>query len=249
MIAPTTTDRRTVEVDGCSVSYVRRGAGAPLLFLHGSGGVRGDEPIFDRLAERYDLILPDHPGFGRSDTPAWLDTIHDLGYFYLDFIDALGLRDVHLVGHSLGGWIAAEAAVRNATALRGLTLIAPAGLRVKGIEMADVFLLPPERLDVLAGTRSEQPANDDELDVQLKNRDTFALLAWNPRLYDPHLAKWLHRIRIPTSLVWGERDGIIPPAYADEFRRLIPHAGVYLFPECGHRPHVERPEAFLETIA
>jgi pimeloyl-ACP methyl ester carboxylesterase len=249
MIATTTTDRQTIEVDGCTVSYARGGAGEPLLFLHGAGGVRGDEPVFDRLAERYDLILPDHPGFGRSDTPPWLDTIHDLGYFYLDFIDALGLRDVHLAGHSLGGWIAAEAAVRSASRLRGLTLVASAGLRVKGVEMADVFLLPPDELDALARTRSEPPANDDEFDVQLKNRDTFALLAWNPRLYDPHLAKWLHRIRIPTSLVWGECDGIIPPAYADEFRRLIPHARVHLFPECGHRPHVERPEAFLETIA
>lgn len=249
MTAAAATDRRTVELDGCRVSYLRRGAGPTLLFLHDGSGVRGDEPFLDRLAERYDLVVPDHPGFGRSDTPPWLDNVHDLAYFYLDFIEALGLRDVRLIGHALGGWIACEIAVRSASELHGLTLVASAGLRVKGVERADVFLLSPDELAARGAGAPAAPRNDDELDVQLKNRDTFALLAWQPRLYDPHLEKWLHRVRVPTAIVWGADDAIIPPAYAAEFQRLIPGSRLHLIPGCGHLPHVERTDAFLETIA
>src|SRR5256885_12674725 len=92
-----------------------------------------------RLAKKFDLIGPEHPGFGASDTPAWLDTIGDLANFYLDFLDQLDLRGVHLVGSSLGGWIAADLAVRNPTRLASLTLIGAAGIYVEGVEQVDTF--------------------------------------------------------------------------------------------------------------
>ena len=86
---------------------------SPLLFLHGGGGAGIWLPCMARLAKKFDVIAPEHPGFGASDTPPWLDTIGDLANFYLDFLEQLDLRGVHLVGSSLGGWIAAELAVRN----------------------------------------------------------------------------------------------------------------------------------------
>ena len=94
------------KIDGTEVHYLRAGAGAPLLFLHGAGGNHGWAPWMERLAESYDVIVPDHPGWGKSPTPEWFDNVHDIAYFYLDFMQALGLRGVHLFGSSIGGWLA-----------------------------------------------------------------------------------------------------------------------------------------------
>ena len=130
-MASSTTE--TVRVADCSVNVMRGGKGPPLLFLHGAGGAGVWLPFMAALSERYEVIVPDHPGFGRSDTPDWLDQLSDLAYFYLDFIEALGLDQVHLVGHSLGGWIAAEIAVRSTRRLRTLTLVGAAGVHVNGV--------------------------------------------------------------------------------------------------------------------
>jgi pimeloyl-ACP methyl ester carboxylesterase len=248
-------DTQTIDLLDCTVQYRRRGSGPPLLFLHGAAGVPGWTPWMARLAERFDVIVPDHPGFGASETPAWFDNIHDLAYFYLDFITALDLRDVHLVGHSLGGWIAAEIAVRNTSRLRTLTLASAAGLRIPGVERVDVFLLAPD--DVPPALYFDQkfaeailanPKTDEQVDLDLKNSYSFARVAWQPRLYDPHLDKWLHRIDIPALLLWGDADRVVPPAYAAEFKRLIPHAVVEIVACCGHLPHLEQTDAFLRAV-
>jgi pimeloyl-ACP methyl ester carboxylesterase len=246
---------QAIDVLNCTVNYRRHGAGPTLLYLHGSGGVSAWTPWMARLAERFDVIVPDHPGFGASDTPAWFDNIHDIAYYYLDFIKALGLTNVHVLGHSLGGWIAAEIAVRNTSALRSLSLLAPAGLRVPGVERVDVFLLAPEDIpravyydQSFADAILARPKTDEQVDLDLKNSFSFARLAWQPRLYDPHLEKWLHRIDIPTQLLWGDTDRIVPTAHAAEFKRLIPQASVEIFERCGHVPQVEQTEVFLRAV-
>lgn len=248
-------DRATARVDDCTVSYLRAGSGTPLLFLHGAGGISAWMPFMARLAERYDVIVPDHPGFGRSETPAWLDNIHDLAYFYLDFVRALGLRDVHLVGNSLGGWIACEVAVRSTASLRTLTLVSPAGLRLVGVRKLDTFLMPPDQivralyLDQAIPERIlATPPSDEQADIALKNQYAVARLAWQPRFYDPHLAKWLHRIDVPTLVLWGDSDRVIPPPYAAEFARLIPGAKLETIARAGHLPHVEQADAFLGAV-
>src|SRR5215469_2112386 len=108
-----------------SVRLRRDGSGEPLLFLHGAGGWPAWGPFMERLAGRNDVLLPEHPGFGLSDDPPWIRNVADMAMYYLDFLDALDGPPVHLVGHSLGGWIAAELAVRNAARLMCMTLIAP----------------------------------------------------------------------------------------------------------------------------
>ena len=112
-----------ISIGSCRIRLMRGGSGPPLLFLHGGGGIGIWLPSMARLAKTFDVIAPEHPGFGASDTPDWLDNIADLANFYLDFLDQLDLRGVHLVGSSLGGWVAAELAVRNASRLASLTLI------------------------------------------------------------------------------------------------------------------------------
>src|SRR5262249_3108033 len=135
----------SLSIRDCRIRLMRGGAGNPLLMLHGAGGAGTWVPFMARLAPPFDRPVPERPAFGESETPAWLDTIADLANFYLDFLDALDLDGVHLVGHSLGGWVAAELAVRNSSRLASLTLIGAAGIHVPGVAQVDTFLANDEQ--------------------------------------------------------------------------------------------------------
>lgn len=249
-------------VNGCKTRLMRAGSGEPLLFLHGARGASAWLPFMETLAQRYDVIVPEHPGFGGSDTPPWLDNVGDLAYFYLDLMHQFGLSDVHLVGASIGGWIAAEIAVRDCHPLKALVLSAPAGIHVKGVPKGDTFLWSPEEAvrntvhdRALAEKMLAQPLSDDEQTIQMKNRLTMAKLAWQPRLYNPDLHKWLHRIAVPTLIIWGDDDRLLPPAYGPAFAKLIPGSRLEVIADCGHLPQVERADewtgrivAFIEEV-
>jgi pimeloyl-ACP methyl ester carboxylesterase len=245
----------TIAVNGTNIEVLRGGAGAPMLFLHGAGGASEWAPYMDRLAERFDLVVPSHPGYGRSDTPPWLDDIHDLAFFYLDFMAQLGLEGVHLAGNSLGGWLAAEIAVRSTARLKTLTLVSPGGLHIKGVQKGDIFLWSNEQRvrntffdQAMAEARLAANVGEEAADIALKNHFTTAKLAWSPRFHDPSLHKWLHRIDVPTMIVWGENDLIFPVALADAYRKGIPGAQVRIVPECGHLPQQEKLDDFLTAV-
>jgi pimeloyl-ACP methyl ester carboxylesterase len=244
-----------LSVRGCSIGMMRSGSGRPLLLLHGAGGGANWLPFMTDLAARHDVIAPEHPGFGSSDTPDWLDTIPDLANFYLDFMDQLGLTNVDLVGHSLGGWIAAELATRNTRRLASLTLVCAAGINVKGVPKVDTFLSNDEQRvrdmfhDQKCADEVMKHALKPELeDINLKNRTITAKLIWQPRGYDPQLAKWLHRIDVPTHIVWGANDRLYPKEYASAYQRLIPGSSVTVIPDCGHIPQVEQRQAFVAAL-
>jgi pimeloyl-ACP methyl ester carboxylesterase len=248
---------RSVEtIAGCTVSVRSGGTGPALLFLHGASTVPEGAPFLDGLARRFSVVCPDHPGYGRSATPDWLDNIHDMAFFYLDFMAALGLEDVHLVGASLGGWIAAEIAVRSTARIARLSLVAPAGIHVRGVAKPDIFLMSAEELtrhlyadpNLIEAALARLVAPEEE-EAALRNRFMTARLGWQPRFYDPHLEKWLHRIDRPTQILWGCEDRILPPAYAEHWRRLVPGSTIALFEGCGHLPQIEQPEAFAAAIA
>ncbi len=244
-----------LDIRGCGIVLRRAGAGRPLLLLHGAADAGQWLPCMDHLAARHTVIAPEHPGFGGSDTPAWLDTIPDLANFYLDLIDQLDLADIDLVGHDLGGWIAAELAVRNPRRLASLTLVAAAGIHVRGVAQTDPFLRTDEqRIRDLFHDQTHADAmiarvlRPEAEDRNLQNQTTTARLTWQPRGYDPHLAKWLHRIALPTLLVWGADDRLLPPAYAAAWQKLIPGAQLVVIRDCGHLPHVEQPAAFVAAL-
>lgn len=245
----------TMTVRDCRIRMMRGGSGSPMLLLHGGGGMGIWLPCMARLAKRFDVIAPEHPGFGESDTPDWLDTISDLANFYLDFLEQLDLRGVHLIGSSLGGWIAAELAVRNSTRLASLTLVGAAGIHVEGVEQVDTFLSSEQQrirdlfydqdLAEAVIANSERPEMED---AALKNRTMTAKLSWQPRSYDPHLRKWLHRIKVPTLIFWGAHDRLFPMDYAVVYQQLIPGAKAVVVPECGHLPHVEKGDEFAAEL-
>jgi pimeloyl-ACP methyl ester carboxylesterase len=249
---PTSTN---IAVRGCSIGLTRAGSGRALLILHGASGPGTWLPLVPELAARHDVLLPEHPGFGSSDTPDWLDNIGDLANFYLDFLDRLELRDVDLVGFSLGGWIAAELAVRNASRLASLTLVASAGIHVPGVQRIDPFLLTDEQRILAyfhdperAKQMGEHLARPEHADRNFKNMTTTARLVWQPRDYDPHLHKWLHRIGVPAHVIWGAHDRLFPKDYALAWQRLIPGAKLTIIPECGHVPQVEQQAAFVAAL-
>jgi pimeloyl-ACP methyl ester carboxylesterase len=248
------TDQMIV-IGDCRIRLMRGGSGAPLVLLHGGGGIGIWLPCMAQLARKFDVIVPEHPGFGASDTPDWLDNIPDLANFYLDFLDHLDLRGVHLVGSSLGGWIAAELALRNASRLASLTLIGSAGIHVKDVPQVDTFLCSEEQRirdlfydqdlaeAVIAG--SERPEAEE---AGIKNRTITAKLSWQPRSHDPNLRKWLRRIKLPTLLLWGANDRLFPQDYAFVFQQLIPNSKAVVLPECGHLPHVEKGDEFVAEL-
>lgn len=240
-----------VAVNAQTLRIFEAGAGETVLFLHGAGGANW-YPLLEKMAEARRVIAPEHPGFGRSKIPDWMRTVGDLAFFYLDMLEALGLENVHLVGHSLGGWTAAEIAIRNTARLKSLILLAPAGVSSRDVAFGDIFLWSPEEharhsfFDKrLIQARLKHLAETD-VDVRLQNRAAAARLAWNPRLHNPQLPYWLHRIDVPTLFVWGKEDQICPFVCADLYMKPMKNATLYALPETGHALHTER---YLDVAA
>jgi pimeloyl-ACP methyl ester carboxylesterase len=244
-----------IEVDGCRIHLRRAGSGEPLLFLHGASGAPAILPFMEKLAQRFDVRVPEHPGYGLSDEPEWLDNIHDAAYFYLDFLSRLELERVTVVGSSMGGWIAMEMAVRDTSRMRSLVLVSPAGISAPEAQPADIFLMPQEDLvrslfhdPKLAEARLAEPVTPESIDISLKNRHTTARLAWEPRFHDPHLPKWLHRIDVPVQIIWGEQDRILPVGFVETYKALLPRARIALVKDAGHLPHAEKPQEFCDLV-
>ncbi len=245
----------TLTICGSTVPMKRAGSGETILMLHGSGGSPRFLPGMRLLSEKFDVVIPQAPGFGGGEAPPWLERIPDLANFYLELMAALDLRRVHLLGLSLGGWVAAELAVRDSSRLRSLALMDAPGIDVPGVKGLDQFLLEPEaavratyydaKLAEDAVARMLAPENED---VRLSNQRTVARLAWQPRFHDPQLQRWLHRIRLPTLVLWGADDRFFPPAYGEAWAKAIAGARLVVLPRCGHLPIQEQPEEFARLV-
>ncbi len=145
-----------LELAGGRVHLLRGGTGEPVLFLHAAGGAGEWLPFHGLLASAgFEVIAPDHPGFGKSDEFPEAEAMDDLVFHYLDVLDALGLDRPHVVGASFGGWIAAELAVYAPHRIGSLTLLSAAGLRLPEHPVTDLFLLPPAKV---AATLFHNPA-------------------------------------------------------------------------------------------
>ena len=249
-------ETKIMTLNGCDISLMQGGDGPPVMFLHGAGGAGVWLPFMENLAQNHAVIVPDHPGYGRSSTPDWLDELTDLAFHYLDFLEVRDLSGVHVIGSSLGGWIALELAVRSTRRLASLTLVGSAGIRIKGKPAADIFIMDPEEMtrallvdETIIDHMLNLELTEEQQDIQIRNKVSTARLGWQPRLFNPNLRKWIHRIDIPTHVVWGDSDKIIPPDYAAEFQTLIAGSSVTMIENCGHLPHIERAGPFVDAVA
>ncbi|HWH27177.1 MAG TPA: alpha/beta fold hydrolase [Pseudolysinimonas sp.] len=250
-----------VDVAGTSVAYRRRGTGDALLFLHGLGPTRIWQPMLEQLAGIHDVIAPEHPGFGDSPLPRWIRTFDDLVLHYDAFLDLMGVDRVHLVGHGLGGWAAADLALHYPRRFASVTLIAPSGVRLVDTPSIDVFrMLDHEFRSALFNGRDERYA--EFLDQEGAPEDAIralaegiptARLSWNPR-YDIRLDHRLARISAPSLVLAVEDDRVVPTSSAARFAELIPHSTLHTIPgrpgePSSHAVALEQPDVVAAAIA
>lgn len=244
-----------LELAGGRVHVFRGGAGEPLLFLHANGGADAWLDFHRLLASRFDVIAPDHPGFGKSDDFPDVEAIDDLVFHYLDVMDALGLERPHVVGASFGGWIAAELAVTAPHRVASLILLSPAGLRLPDHPVPDIFLMPPDQLVATLfenppPARAEPPPAALDIDGILaayRDQTALARFCWSPYLCNPKLERRLHRITAPTLVVVPAQDRLIPVAHGRRYAERIEGARLTEIADCGHAMYVERPAEFAKV--
>jgi pimeloyl-ACP methyl ester carboxylesterase len=244
-----------LELDGGSIHILRGGEGPPLLFLHAGGGAGAWSPFQGLLARSFEVIAPDHPGFGGSDDMPEVEAIDDLVYHYLDVLDRLGLERVNVAGGSLGGWIAAELAVHSPERIDRLVLLGAIGLRIPGHMATDLFLMTPEQVvatlykhpEVAAGM---SPAEPDVEVILAMYRDAAGLAryGWSPYFSNPKLERRLHRITAPTLVAWADDDRVVSLEHGRRYAERIPDATLRVVEDCGHAMYFERPEAFADVV-
>jgi len=247
----------SIVINDIRVELIERGRGTPLLFLHPGIGIEPTAAVLDRLAARARVLAPVHPGFGRSEQPKAFDTVDDLAYFYLDLLEQLDLRDTIVVGVSLGGWIAAAIAIKSTARISHLILANAVGIKVGDREtrdIVDIHSIPERELVQLAyfnpdvGTHDYKAMPEAQVLAASRNREATARYAWSPYMHDPKLRSRLHRIRVPTLLLWGAADRILSERYGRAYCAAIPAARFELIERAGHFPHLEQPELFADRI-
>jgi pimeloyl-ACP methyl ester carboxylesterase len=250
-------NEETVSVRGgmFNVRLRHGGSGEPLVYLHGgTGGSAGGSMsnFLDQLAERYEVFVPTHPGWGASTGIEHLDSCIDMALFYHDFFDALGLTSVHIVGTSLGGMFAAEIASINGSYVRKLVLAAPAGLMRKQLQYLPADT-PPEVVMRGAFMRPPVvPALGPEIQAEATlNRERAAASA--AKFFAPDrdqgLEKRIHRIKAPTLLVWGQHDGLVNPGFGPVWQSLIPGSQLVIMPDAAHVPMLENADEFVTIVS
>jgi len=236
------------------VEVLEEGDGPQLLYLHGIWDA-GEQEFLERLAARHTVIAPRLPGFGASTGERQLMDIHDVIYYGLDLLDGLGFEDGPLIGHCLGGMLAAELAAVQPRRFGKLVLMAPFGLWNAAYPVPDFFSAAPDEVEGWLGrggsphlaspspTRTANVGEEEAIAEALtRAKSTAAAARFLWPLPNHGLAKRAHRISAPTLLVWGDSDGICPPQYGRDFQQLIAGAQLETLPGLGHLPHVQQPE-------
>jgi len=241
--------------DGLTVRFNEQGSGRPMLLLHGGGGPQTVLGLASALSRRAHVLTPTHPGFAGEPRPEWFDSIDDLAFAYLDLLERLDLRDVLVIGSSMGGWIASAMALRDTSRLlSGLVLVDAAGIRVEGYPIADVSSLTPDELSALSfhnpAAFSVDPATVTPEQAEARAANFRALYVYDQGqgMGDPKLRRRLGRVKIPVLVVWGESDRVILPEYGRVYTQSFPDARFQLIPEAGHLPQFEQPERLLKLV-
>ncbi len=243
-------------VVGLDVSVSDRGDGRAFLLLHGGAGPQSVLAFADLLAEEVHarVLVPAHPGFGGTPRPESLDTVRGLAAVYVALLDELDLRDVTVIGNSIGGWIAAEMALFGSDRISSMIIVDGVGIEVPGHPVADIFSLTfpqiaqlsyhdPERFRI--DPEALPPAARAEI---AGNRAALAVYAGKPGV-DASLRGRLADVSLPTLVLWGDSDGIAEPGYGRAFAAAIPGARFQVLPDTGHLPQLESPQLLLEAIA
>src|SRR4029450_8182687 len=210
----------SVSVAGIDVHFYRGGAGPPLVLLHGGDPNHGWLQHHQALAEQFSVYAPSHPGFGHTPGLAWIATIADMALFYLWFLDAVGLTRAHLVGHDIGGWLAADMVTACPHVVDRLVLVNAMGLKPQHSEIRDIFLITPAEVGAKSFFDTTQvpawqqlygqPPTPEAADRAEEALETLVRLCWKPYMHELRLPCLLPRITRPTLIVWGRVDATGP---------------------------------------
>jgi pimeloyl-ACP methyl ester carboxylesterase len=251
---------KTVQTEHVPVQYLEGGSGQPLVFLHGAGGMTAEDPFLAKLSQSFHVHAPFLPGYGASEEAPELRDMLDITLHTLDVVDALGLKDPILVGHSMGGMIAAEMAALTPHEISRLGLICPVGLWMDDHPIVDMFATLPFEMpalmfhDAVAGaamlTAGRNVSDPNFLQTYLVQNARQLGMAGRILfpIPDRGLSGRMYRIKAKTILVWGDSDRAVPPVYAQEFKRLIKGAQLVSIPEAGHMVTLEKTDQVVEAI-
>ena len=248
-----------LELAGTKVEMVKGGSGDPLLVLHDEMGHPGWLRFHEELAKNHTLYIPSHAGFGGTERLDWIMSMRDLAGWYLEVLDDLDLGQMNVMGFSLGGWLAAEMAVMCPGRFKKLVLVGAAGVRPVHGDIFDMFLVVAKEfitncfLDPAKTPEFQQVCPDEPTPEQVEAwevaREEACRLSWRPYMHYPPLPHLLHRLKgLPTQIIWGRQDGIVPLSAGDVYQKSIPGSQMSIIDDCGHRPEVEKPEEFIKQV-
>lgn len=255
MAASSTWIETSVTVAGTALRLRRAGTGKPVLVLHHDFGTPERLPLYDALAERYDVLLPEHPGFGDSERPEWMRSTRDLAVLYRELLATLEVDRASLVGLGFGGWLAAEMATMAPRDLDRLVLVGAMGLQPPEGDILDQALVG--YIDYARAAFHEQAAFDrvygaepttDQLVLWDICREMCFRIAWKPYMYSQTLPHLLQSMTAPTLVVWGDDDRVVPLSAGEAYLAALPQARLEVVQACGHAVDMEKPEELVRLV-
>jgi pimeloyl-ACP methyl ester carboxylesterase len=245
----------TVEFAGWQLHLSRAGTGRPALVLHHDIGTLDRLPFYDALAASYDVLVPHHPGYSRSQRPEWMRSVRDIAVIYRGLLSELGIEKPALIGLGFGGWIAAEMASMAPRDLSGLVLVGAMGIKppegdildqaiVGYIDYARAGFHDQKAFDRIYGA---EPSNEQLVEWDTCREMSFRI-AWKPYMYSQTLPDLLGAVRVPALLVWGDDDKVVPVSAGRRYAKALPNAKLQIVKACGHCVDMEKPDELAALV-
>ena len=244
------------DLAGSKLHLSRAGKGRPVLVLHHETGTLDRLPFYDLLAAHYDVIVPHHPGYSRSQRPEWMRSVRDIAVAYRGLLSDLKVSNASLIGLGFGGWIAAEMAGMAPADLSNLVLVGAMGIKPPQGDILDLAITG--YLDYARAGFHDQKAFDkvygaepsiDQLEMWDICREMSFRIAWKPYMYSQTLPHLLGAVRVPSLIVWGDDDKVVPISAGRRFLSSLPDARLEVIKACGHCIDMEQPEALARLVS
>jgi pimeloyl-ACP methyl ester carboxylesterase len=212
-------------------------------------------PYHEKLTANYSVHAPSHPGYNGSERPDWVDSIPDIARFHLAYLrQEMPEEKAIIMGFSMGGWIAAEMAAMCPQAVKGLILVDAVGIKAPVGEIAELLMVSPSSTQHLSYYDVSKAPDlnaipPEEQQVLWSNREMTSRLCWKPYMHNPNLPDYLKLISVPSTIIWGRQDGIVPLSCGERYRDVLAGSELHVIEECGHSPQNEKPEEFLQIVS
>jgi pimeloyl-ACP methyl ester carboxylesterase len=244
-----------MNIAGGKLHLTRGGSGRPVLVLHHDIGTPDTLQFYDKLAENFDVLVPHHPGYSRSQRPDWMRSARDIAVIYRGLLSELKLGNAALVGLGFGGWVAAEMASMAPADLSHLVLVGAMGIKPPAGDILDAAVTG--YIDYARAGFHDQKAFDrvygaepsgEQLEMWDVCREMSFRIAWKPYMYSQTLPHLLGAVRAPSLVVWGDDDKVVPQSAAKRYLEALPNAKLEIVKACGHCVDMEQPEALARLV-